>query len=150
MEIYVMTQMIPRLFLAMLLLTPEFAAAQRAPIPQQLTFTPYHSTGVYKIGETVGWPVPPGPVTPTYSYKYTVRRNNNVVLKEGKLDLSSGKDSIEITGDQPEMIYVAIEPYAVLPSAATAGEPAAAATQTPNPPPANAAAPSVTAAAAGI
>jgi hypothetical protein len=35
-----------------------------------------------------------------------------VVLKEGKLDLSSGKDKIEIAGDQPEMIYVAVEPYA--------------------------------------
>ena len=117
-----MTRMIPRLLLAVLLLSVEFASAQRAPIPQQLTFTPYHSTGIYKIGETVGWTVTPGPVTPTYAYKYIVRRNNNVVLKEGKLDLSSGKDTIEITGDQPEMIYVAIEPYAVLPSAAPAAD----------------------------
>jgi len=143
--------MIPRLFLAVLLvLCPEFAAAQRAPIPQQLTFTPYHSTGIYKIGETVGWTVAPGPVTPTYSYKYTVRRNNNVVLKEGEIDLSSGKDTIEIKGDQPEMIYVAIEPYAVLPSAAPADDAAAAAIQPPNPTPTNAASPSVTAAAAGV
>ena len=82
-----MTRMIPRLLLAVLLLSVEFASAQRAPIPQQLTFTPYHSTGIYKIGETVGWTVTPGPVTPTYAYKYIVRRNNNVVLKEGKLDL---------------------------------------------------------------
>ena len=87
-------------------------AAQRAPIPQQLTFTPYHASGIYDVGETVGWTVTPGPVTPTYSYKWTIRRNNAVVLKEGKLDLSSGKDKIEITGDQPEMIYVAVEPYA--------------------------------------
>ena len=151
-----MTRINPRLLLALLLLSTGFASAQRVPIPQQLTFAPYHSTGIYKIGETVGWTVTPGPVTPAYAYKYTVRRNNNVVLKEGKLDLSSGKDTIEITGDQPEMIYVAIEPYAVLPSAAPAGDTAAAAAtaaaapQTPTPPPANAAAPSVTAAAAGI
>ena len=127
-----MTRMIPRLLLTMLLLSTEFASAQSAPIPQQLTFTPYHSTGIYKLGETVGWIVTPGPVTPTYAYGYTVRRNNNVALKEGKLNLSSGKDTIEIVGDQPEMIYVAVEPYAVLPSAASA------------------AAPSVTAAAAGV
>jgi len=38
------------------------------------------------------------------------------ILKEGKLDLSSGKDKIEIVGDQPEMIYVAVEPYANLAS----------------------------------
>ena len=94
--------------------------AQRAPIAQQLTFSPYHANGIYKIGETVGWTVTPGPVAPTYAYKWTIRRNNAVVLKEGKLDLSSGQDKIEIEGDQPEMIYVAIEPYATLAAAAPA------------------------------
>lgn len=88
------------------------ASAQRAPIPQQLTFTPYHAGGVYDIGETVGWRVTPGPVDPTYSYKWTIRRNNAVVLKEGKLDLSSGSDKIEIKGEEPSMLYVAVEPIA--------------------------------------
>lgn len=92
----------------------SLAFGQRAPIPQQLTFVPYHANGIYKIGETVGWTVTPGPDAPTYAYKWTIRRNNAVVLKEGKLDLSTGKDTIEIVGDQPEMIYVAIEPYAAL------------------------------------
>src|SRR4051794_7379553 len=83
-----------------------FAFAQRgAPIPQQLTFTPYHESGIYDVGETVGWSVEPGPVAPTYAYKWTIRRNNAVVLKEGKLDLSPGKNKIEITGDVPEMLY---------------------------------------------
>jgi cephalosporin-C deacetylase-like acetyl esterase len=102
--------------------------AQRAPIVQQLTFAPFHASGIYDIGETVGWTVTPGPVTPTYSYKWTIRGNNAVVLKEGKLDLSSGKDTIEITGDQAEMIYVAIEPYATLDKAAPAPESASAST----------------------
>ena len=91
------------------------AFAQRGPaIPQQLAFTPYHSNGIYKVGETVGWTVSPGPVAPTYAYKWTIRRNNAVVLKEGKLDLSPGKNKIEILADQPEMIYVAVEAYANL------------------------------------
>jgi len=97
-----------------LLLAEAAAFAQgRAQAPQYLTFTPYHASGIYNIGDTVGWTVTPGPATPApnYAYKWTVRRNNAVVLKEGKLDLSSGKDKIEITGDQPEMIYVAIEAY---------------------------------------
>ena len=102
---------------ALLAIAP-FDFAQRAPIVQQLTFAPYHANGLYDVGETVGWTVTPGPVTPAYSYKWTIRRNNAVVLKEGKLNLSSGKDTIEITGDQPEMIYVAIEPYATLDKAA--------------------------------
>jgi cephalosporin-C deacetylase len=102
----------PARILLVLLLAATFAVAQPRPIDQQLTFAPYHASGIYDVGETIGWTVTPGPVTPTYAYKWTIRRNNAVVLKEGKLDLSSGKDKIEITGDQPAMIYVAVEPYA--------------------------------------
>lgn len=129
------------LFVCSFLLVCLPAIAQHAPIQQQLTFTPYHANGIYKIGQTVGWTVTPGPDAPAYAYKWTIRRNNAVVLKEGKLDLSSGKDKIEITGDQPEMIYVAIEPYAVLvvapsaPSASAAGaDPSGAATANQNSP----------------
>ena len=79
-----------------LALSANPVAAQRAPIPQQLTFTPYHANGVYDVGEIVGWTVSPGPIPPTYAYKWTVRRNNAVAIKEGKLDLSSGKAAIEV------------------------------------------------------
>jgi cephalosporin-C deacetylase len=115
----VMTRIRQHFLLALLAAAP-FGFAQRTPIDQQLTFTPYHASGIYDAGETVGWTVTPGPVTPTYAYKWTVRRNNAVVLKEGKLDLSSGKDKIEIAGEQPEMLYVAVEPYAVLAADASA------------------------------
>jgi cephalosporin-C deacetylase len=95
-----------------LVLVGGLAFAQpRPPIPQQLTFTPYRASGIYDVGETVGWTVTPGPSRPTYAYKWTARRNNAVVVKEGKLDLSAGKDTIEVAGDRPEMIYVAVEPY---------------------------------------
>ena len=80
-----------------------------APIPQQLVFTPYHADGTYGLGETVGWTVTPGPTPPAYTFKWTIRRNNAVVLKEGRLDLSSGKATIEIAGDEPGMIYVAVQ-----------------------------------------
>jgi len=121
-----------RLHLACIVLfAAAFACAQPVPIPQQLTFTPYHASGIYDVGETVGWTVTPEPVSPAYSYKWTIRRNNAVVLKEGKLDLSRGSDKIEIAGDQPEMIYVAIEAYAKLapdaPAQAAAASTAAAA-----------------------
>jgi cephalosporin-C deacetylase len=110
------------------LFTAALSLAQRgAPIPQQLTFTPYHATGIYEIGETVGWTVTPGPSEVTYSYNWTIRKNNAVVLRQGKLDLSSGKDKIEIAGEEPEMIYVAIEPHAKLASETPAPEAAAAA-----------------------
>src|SRR6476620_9779478 len=96
---------------ACLALSANPVAAQRAPIAEQLTFTPYHANGVYDVGETVGWTVTPGPTPPTYAYKWTIRRNNAVVLKQGTLDLSTSKATIEIVADQPEMIYVAIEAY---------------------------------------
>src|SRR5579883_1581043 len=111
-----------RLLLAIVFAAP-CAIGQRPPIPQQLTFTPYHASGIYQIGETVGWTVTPGPAPVTYAYRWTIRRNNAVVLKEGRLDLSSGSDSIEIAGDQPEMIYLAVEPYGNL--AAEPGAPVA-------------------------
>ena len=86
-----MTRMILRLLAAVFLFSTEFALAQRAPIEQQLTFAPYHSSGIYDLGETVGWTVTPGPTAVlTYAYRWTIRRNNAVVLKEGKLDLRSG------------------------------------------------------------
>src|SRR4029453_5203178 len=74
-------------------------------------FTPYRAGGIYDVGDTVGWTVSSGPATLAYAFKWTIRRNNAVVLKEGKLDLSSGKGRIEIVDDQPGMIYVAVEAY---------------------------------------
>ncbi len=118
-------------FLLALPLAASLAFAQRPPIPQQLSFAPYHTTGIYDVGETVGWTVTPGQVTPTYSYKWTIRRNNAVVLKEGKLDLSSGKDKIEIVGDQPEMLYVAIQAYGDLDGNPPKVDPAATPPATP-------------------
>ena len=105
-----MTRSVPRIFLVVALVATTLSA-QRAPIPQQLAFTPYHASGIYDVGDTVGWTVTPGPAPPTYAYKWTIRRNNAVVLKEGTLDLSAGKAAIEIVADQPAMIYVAVEAY---------------------------------------
>jgi len=120
-----MTRFVSRSLLAVVLLATNLFA-QRAPIAQQLAFAPYHASGIYEVGETVGWTVTPGLTPPTYAYKWAIRRNNAVVLKEGKLDLSNGKAAIEIVADQPEMIYVAIEAYEDLaPSGAPPGADAA-------------------------
>jgi cephalosporin-C deacetylase len=107
---------------SLIVLSLASISAQRPTIVQQLAFVPYHANGIYSVGETVGWTVSPGTTAPTYAYKWTVRRNNATVLKEGKLDLASGKDTIEIVADQPEMIYVAVEAQADLaPAAVPAG-----------------------------
>jgi cephalosporin-C deacetylase len=111
------------LIVVLALAAASLSAQRGAPIPQQLTFTPYHASGLYDVGETVGWIVTPGPVTPTYAYRWTIRGNNAVVLAEGTLDLSSGRAAIEIAADRPGMIYVAVEAYETLSDApAPAGD----------------------------
>src|SRR4051794_32168998 len=119
-----MIRFFSRVLLVLVLFSGSPSAQRGGPIAQQLVFTPYHANGVYDVGETVGWTVTPGATPPTYAYKWTVRRNNAVVLKEGKLDLTAGKATIEVVGDQPEMVYVAVEAYENLsPDASPAGDP---------------------------
>jgi hypothetical protein len=86
---------------------PAYAQRGEA-IPQQLTFTPYHTSGVYDVGDTVGWIVTAGPATPTYRYRWTIRQNNAVALAEGMLGFADGNAVIEIVARQPGMLYVAI------------------------------------------
>src|SRR5437764_14502819 len=90
----VMLRLPIRLIFVLLAAAPFVPAQRGAPIEQQLTFVPYQAGGIYDVGETVGWTVTPGPVSPRYSYKWVIRRNNAVVLKEGKVDLSSGSHTI--------------------------------------------------------
>ena len=76
-----MTRSLSRIFL-ILTLAGTSLSAQRAPIAQQLVFTPYHDSGIYDVGDTVGWTVTPvrlasadssltaGGTPPTYAYKF--------------------------------------------------------------------------------
>ncbi|MFL6274190.1 MAG: hypothetical protein ACJ74G_03190, partial [Blastocatellia bacterium] len=97
---------------------PTFIAAviltlMAAPIclAQQLTLTPYKASGIYDIGERVGWTVAlPANAVPAGEYAYTVKKNNQDVIKRGKLDFSTGRASIEVTLDEPAMVYAEISP----------------------------------------
>ena len=71
-----MTRMTSRLLLVVLLFSTGIAVGQRAPIQQQLTFAPYHSNGIYNVGETVGWSVMPGPATPSYERANSVEKSD--------------------------------------------------------------------------
>ncbi|MET0645517.1 MAG: acetylxylan esterase [Pyrinomonadaceae bacterium] len=78
-------------------------------LAQQPTFTPYKASGIYGVGEKVGWTVelPPG-VAPAAAYTYAVRKNNQDVIKTGALDFSAGRATIETTLDEPAMVYVQV------------------------------------------
>ena len=111
------------LFIA-LLCAPLLASAQH-----QLTFVPFHSSGIYKLGEVAGWNVVTTPNTTCLHYDYTVKENNQAILKTGQLDLSSGSAKIEAQVNEPAMLYVEVD--AACPAAAPAD---AAANAKPAPP----------------
>jgi cephalosporin-C deacetylase-like acetyl esterase/lysophospholipase L1-like esterase len=79
---------------------------------QQLTFKPYKASGIYAVGEKVGWTADlPAGAAPPAVYTYAVRKNNQDVIKTGTLDFSSGRatiPNIEVTLDEPAMVYVEI------------------------------------------
>jgi len=73
--------------------------------------TPYKATGIYNIGEKVGWTASlPQGVTPTGDYTYTVKKNNLDVIKTGKARFWSGRPSTvhqsRLPLNEPAMIYV--------------------------------------------
>jgi cephalosporin-C deacetylase len=89
--------------LALLLVAASGACAQ------QLTFTPYHANGIYDVNEKVGWTValPQGAAASATPYTYTIKKNNfGDPIKTGTLDPATGSASIEVTINEPCMLYV--------------------------------------------
>ena len=75
-----------------------------------LIAVPYHASGIYAVGEKVGWTfsLREGMSAPNGKYTYVLRRNTQAVAAAGDLDLSSGKATLEFTQNQPEMLYLQI------------------------------------------
>lgn len=88
-----------------------FVLTAAAAIAQQPIFTPFHESGIYALGEPVGWTVtlPPGTPAPPGGCRYTIRKNNSEVIKTGTIDLSQGRAAIETALDEPAMVYVHVE-----------------------------------------
>jgi cephalosporin-C deacetylase len=87
------------------------------------TFTPYHSSGIYKVGEKVRWTVTLASATPDAParFSWTARKNNMDTVKSGKLDLSARETTIEVDGTEPEMLYVEVNADPPSPAPAAAG-----------------------------
>jgi cephalosporin-C deacetylase len=81
-------------------------------LAQRLTLTPHNKTGIYDLGEKAGWTVtlPEGAPAPSSKFSYTVKKNNQEEIKSGEMDLSSGPASIDITLDEPAMLYAQVTP----------------------------------------
>ena len=89
---------------------PLTAQQAQAPSSPQLSVTPFKPTGIYDIGEKVGWTItPPAAVAhPATVYNYVIRKNNLDVISSGKIDLSSGRATIETVLNEPAMVYVQV------------------------------------------
>lgn len=89
------------------------APAQTSPpaAPAPLILTPYKPSGIYALGDTVGWNVSVRPgAHPASDYTFTAKKNDLEVIKTGPLRLSAGTASIEVTLNEPAMVYVEISP----------------------------------------
>jgi cephalosporin-C deacetylase-like acetyl esterase len=85
-------------------------AATTAAPAAELTFKPINASGIYAVGEKVGWLVTPAPGTTTKAlYTYTIRSNGSTEIGKGTLDLSKGGGEISVTLDKPGMVYVTID-----------------------------------------
>ena len=86
------------------------SAAEETAAPS-ITLTPYEPSGIYALGETVGWKVVVRPGThPEGDYTFTAKKNNLDVIKTGHLDLAGGNPSVELTLNEPAMVYLEVSP----------------------------------------
>jgi hypothetical protein len=86
-----------------------FQAATQICSAQKIKLTPYRASGIYSIGEKVGWTISlPEMAAPAGEYQYTVKKNNFSVIKTGHFDFASGPATIEVTVDEPAMVYVQV------------------------------------------
>ena len=77
---------------------------------QQLSFTPFHKSGIYELGEKAGWAVTlaQDADVPVTKYTYVIKKNNFDLIQEGTLDVAAGAASIETMLDEPAMLYVEV------------------------------------------
>ena len=75
-------------------------------------FTPYHASGIYDVGETVGWTVTPGPDAADLRLQVDdspQQRRRAEGRHAGSVDAARPRSRSPATS--PEMIYVAVEAY---------------------------------------
>ncbi|MHB8638045.1 MAG: acetylxylan esterase [Fimbriimonadaceae bacterium] len=66
---------------------------------------PFHASGIYGIGDTVGWSVI-FPLGATGTYSFTIKANNAVQVASGELDAAHSPARIETTLKEPAMVYM--------------------------------------------
>lgn len=94
------------------LVTPAFAQQPPSTASAPLVVVPFRASGIYSLGERAGWNVsaPVGAPAPTGRFSYSIKRNDQVVIESGELDLSSGKATVGVSVSEPAMLFLRITP----------------------------------------
>ena len=85
---------------------------------QSLTVTPAKKSFIYDLGEKVGWDVAVAEGQKIATVNYTLKKNGLTVYQTDKLDLTSGKGTIETSLSEPGSVILEIQ---IPPSAPAAG-----------------------------
>ena len=94
--------------LASLALVAVTVASATAPQPPQLDVVPDHTSGIYGIGETVGWTLKRAPAASAADYRYVVRTNALVRIASGQLRFKGDSARIEVPAREAAMIEVQV------------------------------------------
>jgi cephalosporin-C deacetylase len=65
-------------------------------------------SGIYRIGEMVGWSITRAPEAPAHGYRYVIKENGLKVIASGELHFAANVARIEVNAAQPAMLYVEI------------------------------------------
>ncbi|HEY6455274.1 MAG TPA: acetylxylan esterase [Steroidobacteraceae bacterium] len=65
-------------------------------------------SGIYGIGETVGWSITRAAGAPARGYSYVIKENALKVIGNGELHFTANVARIEVKGTRPEMLYAEI------------------------------------------
>ena len=92
---------------------PTFALAAFLFVPsswaQPVTLTPLKASGIYEIGEKIGWHVAVSEGQALATVNYTLKKNGLTVYQTDTLDLSSGHATIVTSLDEPGAVLLEIQ-----------------------------------------
>jgi cephalosporin-C deacetylase-like acetyl esterase len=79
---------------------------------QDVLLAPLRPSGIYDIGQDVGWTVKlaPGAAATMGKYGFVIRKNNLDVIKSGQFDLSTGQARVDVSVGEPAMLCLQIKP----------------------------------------
>lgn len=78
----------------------------QTPVPVAPIVTPFKATGIYSLGEKAGWTIrlPQGLLGAKMAYR--LKKNNHEVVRSGELDSNSSRTVIDVTLNEPAMLYL--------------------------------------------